>query len=78
MVRKPLPDPVTPTDRYLHDIATSLRALTSDDGARAATGEQTRPDAVVRLREPADDVTCPTCGFEAKTPGGLAAHRRSH
>lgn len=28
--------------------------------------------------EPSDDTTCPDCGFEAKTPAGLAAHRRSH
>lgn len=45
MSRDPLPEPVNQTDRYLHDIATSLRTLAGDQPARG--------DGKVDLREPA-------------------------
>ena len=50
MVRKPLPQPVSTTDRYLHDIATSLRQLCGD-----TVTELQEPDAFgeVKLQEPA-------------------------
>lgn len=33
------------------------------------------PRAIARAE---DDLTCEVCGFESKSPGGLATHRRRH
>lgn len=69
-----LPRPVTTQDVYLHDIATSLRAMS---GRNVHLLRSMVPDeGTVELREPAtsDTLTC-ACGRTCKTPGGLAKHQ---
>lgn len=76
MDRDDLPLPVTSTDRLLFDIATSLRKMT-DPPALPSDGQAWLEEPAAT---PADDLTCPEpgCGRSAKSPAGLAAHRRSH